>query len=132
MRRLYRSTVDKMIAGVCGGLGEYFNIDSTIIRLLFILLLLINPVAMIIVYLIATIVIPKNPSPTTYTAKARAAEDSHIEGLTIIGLLLLIVGVLSGPSWLEFVRDIISIALVFIGLAILIFALLLKRAQLTR
>ena len=37
-KKLYRSAKDKMIGGVCGGLGEYFNIDSTIVRLAFILL----------------------------------------------------------------------------------------------
>ena len=33
-RRLYRSDTDKMICGVCGGIGEYFNVDPTLIRLL--------------------------------------------------------------------------------------------------
>ena len=33
-RRLYRSDTDKMICGVCGGIGEYFNVDATLIRLL--------------------------------------------------------------------------------------------------
>jgi len=36
-RKLYRSKTDRRIAGVCGGLAEYFNIDSTIVRLLFVL-----------------------------------------------------------------------------------------------
>lgn len=33
MKKLYRSNTDKKICGVCGGLGEYFNVDSTLIRL---------------------------------------------------------------------------------------------------
>ena len=33
MKRLYRSNTDRMIAGVCGGIGEYFNIDPTLVRL---------------------------------------------------------------------------------------------------
>ena len=32
-KKLYRSSTDKKIAGVCGGLGEYFNIDPTLVRL---------------------------------------------------------------------------------------------------
>ena len=36
-RKLYRSKTDRHIAGVCGGLAEYFNIDPTIVRLLFVL-----------------------------------------------------------------------------------------------
>lgn len=37
MKRLYRSNSNKMIAGVCGGIGEYFNIDPTLIRLAWVL-----------------------------------------------------------------------------------------------
>ncbi len=41
-KKLYRSTKNSMIAGVCGGLGEYFNIDPTIVRLLAVLLILLK------------------------------------------------------------------------------------------
>lgn len=61
-RKLYLSDTDRKISGVCGGLGEYFNIDSTIIRLLWVLLLL--PTALIggtIAYFIAAAIIPKRP-----------------------------------------------------------------------
>jgi len=37
-KRLYRSEHDRQIAGVCGGLAEYFNIDSSLVRLVFLLL----------------------------------------------------------------------------------------------
>ena len=40
-KRLYRSITDRRIGGVCGGLAEYFNIDSTIVRLLFVIGLLL-------------------------------------------------------------------------------------------
>ena len=36
-KRLYRSRENKMLCGVCGGIGEYFNVDATLIRLLFVL-----------------------------------------------------------------------------------------------
>lgn len=39
-KKIYRSQKDKMLGGVCGGIAEYFNIDSTIVRLLAILLFL--------------------------------------------------------------------------------------------
>lgn len=35
VKKLYRSTTDRRIAGVCGGLAEYFNMDSTIVRIIF-------------------------------------------------------------------------------------------------
>lgn len=58
-KRLYRSERNKMIAGVCGGIGEYFNIDPTLIRLAWAILLI--PTAFfggIFLYIIAAIIIP--------------------------------------------------------------------------
>lgn len=59
-KKLYRSRTNYMIAGVCGGLGEYFGIDPTIIRLGFALTLLLGG-ASLLVYLIAWIIVPLNP-----------------------------------------------------------------------
>lgn len=58
--KLYRSEVDKKLGGVCGGLGEYFDIDSTIIRLVVILTFFMGGVG-IPLYLIAWVIIPANP-----------------------------------------------------------------------
>lgn len=55
--RLYRSETDKVIAGVAGGLGEYFNIDPTIIRVLFVLLTIFGGSG-VIMYIILWLVIP--------------------------------------------------------------------------
>ena len=57
MPRLTRSETDRMIAGVAGGLGEYFHIDSTLIRLLFILVTIFGGSG-ILIYIILWIVIP--------------------------------------------------------------------------
>ena len=57
-KRLYRSNKNRMIAGVCGGLAEYFNIDPTIVRLIWVLLTLISVGAGILAYIIAWIIIP--------------------------------------------------------------------------
>jgi len=59
-KKLYRSRKDYMIAGVCGGIAEYFDIDSTLVRLLAVLVVLIGG-AGVVAYIIAWIVIPKNP-----------------------------------------------------------------------
>jgi phage shock protein C len=59
IRRLYRSGSDRVLGGVCGGIGEYFNIDPTIIRLLWIVFALSG--AGILAYIIAWIIIPRNP-----------------------------------------------------------------------
>jgi len=59
-KRLYRSKKQRMIAGVCGGLAEYFEIDATWVRLIFILFLLLGGSA-ILVYLVMWLVVPSNP-----------------------------------------------------------------------
>ena len=56
-KRLTKSRKDQMICGVCGGIGEYFNIDPTIIRLLVVALTVAGGSG-IITYIIAAIVIP--------------------------------------------------------------------------
>ncbi|MBN2043164.1 MAG: PspC domain-containing protein [Candidatus Aenigmarchaeota archaeon] len=60
MKRLYRSGKDRILGGVCGGMGEYFGIDPVIIRLLFVALTLVWGVG-IVMYIICWIVIPRNP-----------------------------------------------------------------------
>ena len=55
--RLNRSRSDRMIAGVCGGLGKYFSVDATIVRLVFLLLLIFGGAGFLL-YLILWIVVP--------------------------------------------------------------------------
>lgn len=59
-RRLYRSRNERMIGGVCGGLGEYFNIDPTLIRLLFVVFALTGGSG-VLAYLIFLVVVPEEP-----------------------------------------------------------------------
>lgn len=57
-KRLYRSDKEKMLAGVCGGIAEYFNIDPTLVRLGWIVLACMAGGG-VIAYIICAIVIPK-------------------------------------------------------------------------
>lgn len=57
MKKLYKSQLDKKICGVCGGIGEYFNLDSTIVRLIFVILGLWSG-AGILFYIIAVLLMP--------------------------------------------------------------------------
>lgn len=59
-RKLYRSQTDKMLGGVCGGLGDYFNIDATIVRLIFVLLAFIGGNG-VLLYLIMWLIVPLEP-----------------------------------------------------------------------
>ena len=59
-KKLYRSKNNRRVAGVCGGIAEYFDIDPTLVRLLTLLFILLGG-AGVITYLIAWIIIPKKP-----------------------------------------------------------------------
>jgi phage shock protein C len=59
-RKLYRSNTNRMLGGVCGGLGEYFDIDATIVRLIFVLLTLAGASG-VLIYIIMLIVVPNEP-----------------------------------------------------------------------
>lgn len=57
-RKLYRSNSDKMLCGVCGGIGEYLDVDPTLIRLIWAVLACSG--TGIFVYILAAIIIPMN------------------------------------------------------------------------
>lgn len=63
-KRLYRSKNNSMLAGVCGGIAEYFNADPTVVRLLAVLLLLVFNIGAVIAYLIMIIVVPLEDTAT--------------------------------------------------------------------
>lgn len=60
-KRLYRSAVDRKICGVCGGLADYFGLDSTLVRLAFIALAVLGFPTGIILYILAAVVMPDQP-----------------------------------------------------------------------
>jgi phage shock protein C len=63
-KQLYRSRKDRMIGGVCGGLGEYFGIDPTLVRVLFIFGAFMGvPGALAVVYLVMLILVPQEQLP---------------------------------------------------------------------
>lgn len=59
-KRLYRSKRESMICGVCGGIAEYFDVDPTLIRLGAVILIF-GWGSGLLAYLVAAVVIPKNP-----------------------------------------------------------------------
>ena len=59
-KKLYRSTTDKKIAGVCGGLAKYLNIDPTVIRVIWALIAVGG--AGILAYIICALIIPEEPT----------------------------------------------------------------------
>jgi phage shock protein C len=61
-KRLYRSTDERMIAGVCGGLANYFDIDPVITRILFVILLLPGGFPGLLPYLVLWYLVPEDTS----------------------------------------------------------------------
>lgn len=57
MKKLYRSSTDKVFLGVCGGIGEYLNVDPTVIRLLAVLLGFTG--GGVVAYLVAAVIMPE-------------------------------------------------------------------------
>lgn len=61
MKKLYRSVTDKKIAGVCGGLGDYFGIDANILRIIAVILLLPGGLPGFLPYVVLWILLPVKP-----------------------------------------------------------------------
>ena len=62
VKRLYRSRKERMLGGICGGLGEYFHLDPTLMRLITVVLFFVAfPPSLILVYLLMWIIIPPAP-----------------------------------------------------------------------
>lgn len=59
-KRLYKSNENKMLDGVCGGIGEYFGLDPTLVRLAWVLFCALGGSG-VIAYLLAAIIIPRRP-----------------------------------------------------------------------
>jgi len=63
MNRLHRSRIDKKIAGVCGGIGEYLDVDPTVVRLVAVIAGLATAIIPFLVgYVIAWIIVPEAPA----------------------------------------------------------------------
>lgn len=61
MKRLYRSRKDKLLGGVCGGIGEYFKIDPVIVRIIWVVTAIASLGTAILVYLLLWILVPRSP-----------------------------------------------------------------------
>lgn len=75
IKKLYRSRTDRLIFGVCGGLGKYFNVDSSLFRILFILFMFIGGWG-ILMYLILAIIIPLESRTVVPSGEMKEAMSS--------------------------------------------------------
>ena len=78
-KRLYKSADNKVVMGVLGGFGEYFNIDPVILRVLYAGISIFTAIIPgIIAYLVAALLMPNNPNPVVH--EAHHDEHNHHEG----------------------------------------------------
>ena len=61
VKRLYRSSDNRVFAGICGGLGEYFDVDPSVVRVVYVLLSLLTAFMGVLLYIILLFVIPNRP-----------------------------------------------------------------------
>lgn len=96
MRKLTRSTSNRVIMGVCGGLAEYFNIDAIIIRIIWVMAAIPSFGTMAIVYFICGLVIPEDYNFEGYegnSSQYNGANNSPVvigAGLVLVGSLMLL------------------------------------------
>ncbi len=112
MRRLYRSNTQKILGGVCGGLAEYFDVDVTLIRLLWVMAIIVGG-AGAMVYIIAWIIIPEYPRMETAAvgdnstseevvvnddfetaASPKNEKEGNAKKNSLAGIILIVLGVL--------------------------------------
>ena len=117
-KKLYRSRRNSMIGGVCGGLGEYLNVDPTIMRLVAVLLIFADGIGLI-AYIIAWIIIPRNPELEAEIVTSERSELNRLlPGLALIllGLIFLLNNLI---PWFRF-RYLWPLILIVLGIFILI------------
>jgi phage shock protein C len=132
-KKLYRSSSDKVLAGVCGGIGEYFAVDSVIIRLLWVVFTLMGG-AGLIAYIIAAIIVPADPSGYSAGDSYARTEDpgsgarrsggnsSRNTSLVLGAALVLFGGFLVMKDFIPWMHRDLFLAAIMIGLGVFFLA----------
>ena len=123
-RRLYKSRQNRMIDGVCGGIAEYFGVDSTIVRILWVMITLLGGSGLIL-YIIAMIIMPVNPEHLVQTSPSSpvtaGSDKKRYWGIVLIllGAFILMsnLGWFADLNWWSFSRTVVfPISLILIGI----------------
>lgn len=134
MKKLYRSRDNKVLAGVCGGIGEYFEIDPVIIRLIWIVLTMIWGFGLFL-YIIAIFLIPLEPKEIKIQDVGTTTQESkkdyrHLEDsdrnivITLLALFFIVLGIMVVvgivvPSTYVFrniIKGILGVTMIIIGI----------------
>ena len=101
-KKLKKSRKNKYILGVCGGVAEYFEIDSSIVRILWVISIFIGGVGLA-AYLVAAILMPKSEENEKEISKEKTVRKDNV-GLLIVGGILIFLGLLSLLDQFRFVN----------------------------
>jgi len=130
-RRIYRSSKDRILCGVCSGIAKYFNVDPVIVRLLWIALTLLSFGVGALLYVITCLVIPKEGGESNSHANVRG---KGVDGRSLAALIILVTGsFLIVNSIVELMPKVVRIvnispeARLLAGIIMVIAALLLLR-----
>jgi phage shock protein C len=121
IRRLHRSRNNRVIAGVCGGLSEYFNIDPMVIRLIWVASIFLGGVGLI-AYILCALIIPEAPfgtvsPPTSFRSASPTALGIGVAIILIgLGVIFLFSNLFGWSIWSWFWKLIIPLALIALGL----------------
>ncbi|MDI3475576.1 MAG: phage shock protein [Thermococcaceae archaeon] len=139
-KKLVRSKKERMFLGVLGGIAEYLEVDPTLVRLVFVVLFVLNPGAMLILYFLAALVMPEEEGEEEKEVSERLREVvdeaekktkevfSSEETVKTLALILVIIGALLIASslfplvfiWPLGGRTLLAIVLLIIGLILLV------------
>jgi phage shock protein C len=128
-KKLYKSRQNRIIDGICGGIAEYFGVDTTIVRILWVLITLLGGSGLIL-YIVAMIIMPVNPhhvNQTTPTQSSTGSSDrKHTWGIVLIllGVFIMLsnLGWFADINWWSFSRTVVfPVSLILIG-ALFIYA----------
>ncbi len=117
-KRLYRSQQNKVFGGVCGGLGEYFEIDPVLVRIIAVLLVLAPGIGLL-AYIIGWVIIPLRPKDIVVTEVDYqfSSWNKYLPGLILIGIGVIL---LVRENWYWFDWDEFwPIALILVGLVLI-------------
>ncbi|MEM4436396.1 MAG: PspC domain-containing protein [Thermosphaera sp.] len=95
IKRLYKSKSNRVLCGVCGGIGHYVNIDPTIVRLLWVLITILSPPAGLILYIVACIIVPDEPvaqKSGVTIQPSKPGVDVEDAVVMVVGIILAVLG----------------------------------------
>jgi len=119
MKKLYRSSDDRILAGVAGGMGRYFNVDPLFIRLIFVLLALVHGLG-VLLYVIFIFIIPKKGGKSIDAETAgkklkELAQDAEEKTKEVAEKIEK-----QGKSWMQDRRRVIGLVILLVGLLALL------------